>query len=41
MLLKGNLAPFWSRRIDDKNRLVYKIVGRYDTNCTMWLTLQR
>ncbi|WP_169777544.1 type II toxin-antitoxin system YoeB family toxin [Campylobacter mucosalis] len=27
MLLKGNLAPFWSRRIDDKNRLVYKIVS--------------
>ncbi|WP_082198637.1 type II toxin-antitoxin system YoeB family toxin [Campylobacter mucosalis] len=27
MLLKGNLAPFWNRRIDDKNRLVYKIIG--------------
>ncbi|WP_169752816.1 type II toxin-antitoxin system YoeB family toxin [Campylobacter mucosalis] len=27
MLLKGNLAPFWSGRIDDKNRLVYKIIG--------------
>ncbi|MCA3182451.1 MULTISPECIES: Txe/YoeB family addiction module toxin [unclassified Cupriavidus] len=22
--LKGNLAGFWSRRIDDTNRLVYK-----------------
>ena len=25
--LKGNLAGFWSRRIDEKNRLVYRIVG--------------
>jgi toxin YoeB len=24
--LKENLAGFWSRRIDDKNRLVYRIV---------------
>ena len=23
--LSGNLAGFWSRRIDEKNRLVYKI----------------
>ncbi|CZE50523.1 addiction module antitoxin [Campylobacter geochelonis] len=23
--LKGNLSGFYSRRIDDKNRLVYKI----------------
>ena len=23
--LKGNLAGYWSRRIDDKNRIVYKI----------------
>ena len=23
--LKGNLAGFWSRRINDKDRLVYKI----------------
>ena len=23
--LKGNLSGYWSRRIDDKNRLVYKI----------------
>ena len=23
--LKGNLSGFWSRRIDDANRLVYKI----------------
>ncbi|WP_031386446.1 Txe/YoeB family addiction module toxin [Desulfonatronum thiodismutans] len=25
--LKGNLSGFWSRRIDEKNRLVYRIVG--------------
>lgn len=23
--LKGNLAGYWSRRIDEKNRLVYKL----------------
>ena len=23
--LKGNLSGYWSRRIDDKNRLVYRI----------------
>ncbi len=27
--LKGNLSGFWSRRIDDANRLVYRI--RHDT----------
>ena len=25
-LLTGNLAGFWSRRINDKDRLVYKII---------------
>jgi toxin YoeB len=25
--LKGNLSGFWSRRIDEHNRLVYRIVG--------------
>lgn len=25
--LKGNLSGFWSRRIDEKNRLVYRIMG--------------
>ncbi len=25
--LKGELSGFWSRRIDDTNRLVYRIVG--------------
>lgn len=25
--LKGNLSGFWSRRIDEKHRLVYRIVG--------------
>ena len=25
--LKDNLAGYWSRRIDDKNRLVYRIRG--------------
>lgn len=26
-LLKGELSGFWSRRIDDSNRLVYRISG--------------
>ncbi|MDR2606278.1 MAG: Txe/YoeB family addiction module toxin [Oscillospiraceae bacterium] len=25
--LKGDLSGWWSRRIDDKNRLVYRLVG--------------
>ena len=25
--LKDNLSGFWSRRIDDRHRLVYRIVG--------------
>lgn len=25
--LKGNLTGFWSRRIDDTNRLVYRVSG--------------
>ena len=25
--LSGNLAEYWSRRIDDANRIVYKIVN--------------
>lgn len=25
--LRGNLSGWWSRRIDDKNRIVYKIEG--------------
>lgn len=25
--LKGDLAGYWSRRIDDKNRLVYRMEG--------------
>lgn len=25
--LKGNLGGFWSRRIDDTNRLVYRVNG--------------
>lgn len=25
--LKGNLVGFWSRRIDDSNRLVYRVNG--------------
>lgn len=27
--LKGDLSGFWSRRIDDSNRLVYRIVGEF------------
>ena len=26
--LKNNLQGFWSRRIDDKNRLIYRIKNR-------------
>ena len=26
--LKGNLAGFWSRRIDEQNRLVYRMQGK-------------
>ena len=25
--LSGNLSSYWSRRIDDKNRIVYRIVN--------------
>jgi toxin YoeB len=25
--LKGNLAGFWSRRIDEKNRIIYSVAG--------------
>jgi len=25
--LKGNLSGFWSRRIDEQNRLIYRIQG--------------
>ena len=27
--LKGNLSGFWSRRIDDANRLIYRINGDF------------
>ena len=27
--LKGNLSGFWSRRIDDPNRLIYRINGEF------------
>ena len=26
--LRGDLAGFWSRRIDDQNRLVYRVLDR-------------
>ena len=26
--LRGELFPYWSRRIDDKNRIVYKIENK-------------
>ena len=26
--LKGNLSGWWSRRIDDKNRIVYRVRGQ-------------
>ena len=26
-LLKGDLSGFWSREIDKKNRLVYRVIG--------------
>ena len=28
--LKNNLQGFWSRRIDEKNRLIYRIKNRAD-----------
>ena len=37
--LTGNLAGFWSRRIDGKNRIVYRIKNRTNRNCTVWFTL--
>ena len=27
--LKGNLSGYWSRRIDDSNRLIYRISGNH------------
>ncbi len=27
--LKGNLCGFWSRRIDDKNRIIYEVNNEY------------
>jgi toxin YoeB len=27
--LKGDLSGFWSRRIDDKNRITYKVMDEY------------
>ena len=27
--LKGNLSGFWSRRIDEANRLIYRINGEF------------
>ncbi len=27
--LKGNLSGFWSRKIDDANRLIYRINGEF------------
>lgn len=37
--LTGNFSDFWSRRIDSKNRIVYRIRGRTNRNCTMRITL--
>ena len=31
--LKGNLSGYWSRRIDEQNRLVYRIQGEHDEIC--------
>ena len=31
--LKGNLSGFWSRRIDEYNRLVYRIQGEQGEIC--------
>ena len=31
--LKGNLSGFWSRRIDEYNRLVYRIQGERGEIC--------
>ena len=37
--LSGNLAGFWSRRIDSKNRIVYRIKNRTNRSCPMWISL--
>ena len=37
--LKHELQGFWSRRIDEKNRLIYRIKNRYVGNCTMQKSL--
>lgn len=37
--LKHELQGFWSRRIDEKNRLVYRIINRKNRDCTMWKSL--
>lgn len=37
--LKNNLQGFWSRRIDEKNRLIYRIKNRTDSNSPMPNTL--
>jgi len=29
--LKGNLAGYWSRRINDEHRLVYRVYGKDDS----------
>ena len=29
--LKGNLSGFWSREIDEKNRIIYRITNTNDT----------
>lgn len=37
--LKGNLANYWSVRIDENNRIVFRIKENYNRNNTMWFSL--
>ena len=37
--LKNNFQGFWSRRIDEKNRLIYRIKKRTNRNSTLSNTL--
>ena len=37
--LTGNFTGFWSRRIDNKNRIVYRIKDRKYRNCSMRISL--
>ena len=35
-LLKGDLSGYWSRRIDDVNRFVYRLTENTDDTCEIY-----